>query len=258
MKTVLLAGGFGTRLSEESHLRPKPMVEIGDYPILWHIMKGYTHYGYDDFIICCGYKGYMIKEYFASYYLRHSDLIFDFKDGNFMKTLNHIGEHWRVTLVDTGLKTMTGGRLKRVRDYIQNETFLFTYGDGVSDLDINELVRFHKSHGKLATLTAVRAPQRYGVLHIEAETSQIHSFREKNKLDHAWINGGFMVLEPRVLDYIEGDHTSFEQEPLERLAQEGQLMAYKHEGFWQCMDTKYDKDNLEHLWNSNSARWKTW
>ena len=254
MKTVILAGGFGTRISEESHL--KPMIGIGDKPILWHIMKEYSQRGFQDFIICLGYKGYVIKEFFADYYLHTSDVTFDLCN-NEMTVHNNHSEPWKVTLVETGLKTMTGGRIKRIKDYIGNEPFMLTYGDGVSDIDMNDLIRFHKSHGKIATITSVNVGQRFGVLDI-SENNQIMSFREKDQMDGSYINAGYMVLNPEVFDYIEGDETSFEKEPLEKLAKEGQLMAYKYHGFWKCMDTQRDKMQLEALWESGNAPWKVW
>lgn len=257
MKVVILAGGYGTRISEESHLRPKPMIEIGGYPILWHIMKIYSYYGFNEFIICCGYKGYMIKEYFADYYLHRSDITFDFANNNEMIIHNNVAEPWKVTLIDTGLDTMTGGRLKRIQKYIGNEQFMLTYGDGVSDVDISRLVEFHNKNKKIATLTAIQPGGRFGVLDI-GENNEISSFSEKSKEDGGWINGGFMVLEPEVFDYIEGDETYFEREPLENLAKEGQLSAYQHDGFWQCMDTQRDKNLLEELWKNNEAKWKVW
>ncbi len=258
MKTVILAGGLGTRISEESHLRPKPMIEIGGQPILWHIMKIYSHYGYNDFVICLGYKGHMIKAYFADYYLHTSDITFDFRHNNDMIVHNNIAEPWRVTLVDTGLNTQTGGRLARVQDYIGDEPFMLTYGDGVSDVNVNELVKFHQTHGKLATMTAIQPGGRFGVLDID-ESSTITSFREKAKEDGGWINGGFMVLEPGVFDYVTTDENCiFEQEPLRKLSQDGQLAAYKHDGFWQCMDTQRDKHLLEERWQTGHSPWKVW
>ena len=256
MKTVILAGGFGTRISEESHLKPKPMIGIGDKPILWHIMKEYSQRGFQDFIICLGYKGYVIKEFFADYYLHTSDVTFDLCN-NEMTVHNNHSEPWKVTLVETGLKTMTGGRIKRIKDYIGNEPFMLTYGDGVSDIDMNDLIRFHQSHGKIATVTSVNVGQRFGVLDI-SENNQIMSFREKDQMDGSYINAGYMVLNPEVFDYIEGDETTFEKEPLEKLAKEGQLMAYKYHGFWKCMDTQRDKMQLEALWESGNAPWKVW
>ena len=257
MKVVLLAGGLGTRISEESHLRPKPMIEIGGAPILWHIMKSYSHFGYNEFIICCGYKGYMIKEYFADYYLHRSDITFDFSCANQMIVHSNVAEPWKVTLVDTGLNTMTGGRIKRVQKYIGDETFMLTYGDGVCDVDVNKLVEFHKTHGKTATLTAISVGQRFGVLDIEDDNT-INAFREKDDTDGGMINGGFMVLEPKIFDYLEGDSTIFEKTPLETVARLGELKAYKHEGFWQCMDTQRDKDLLERLLAEGKAPWVKW
>ena len=258
MKTIILAGGLGTRISEESHLRPKPMIEIGGQPILWHIMKIYSHYGYNDFIICLGYKGYVIKEYFADYYLHTSDITFDFRHGNEMTVHNNVAEPWKVTLVDTGLHTQTGGRLARVRDYIGNKPFMLTYGDGVSDVNISELVQFHQSHGRLATMTAIQPGGRFGVLDI-AEDAAITSFREKAKEDGGWINGGFMVLEPGVFDYVTSEEDCvFEQAPLRGLSSDGQLAAYKHNGFWQCMDTQRDKCVLEKMIEENRAAWMSW
>lgn len=258
MKVVILAGGFGTRISEESHLKPKPMIEIGEKPILWHIMKGYSHYGYNEFIICCGYKQHMIKEYFADYYLYNGDVTFDFSHENNMTIHNNVSEPWKVTLVDTGLNTMTGGRLKRIRDYVGNEAFLMTYGDGVSDIDINKLVRFHEAKGQIATLTAVHVGQRFGVIDIERESGTIRAFREKSNADGSRISAGFMVLEPEVFDYIDSDSTVFEKEPLRRLAEDNQLNAYKHDGFWQCMDTQREKETLEKMWAAGNAPWKVW
>ncbi|MBD9296224.1 MAG: glucose-1-phosphate cytidylyltransferase [Megamonas funiformis] len=257
MKTIILAGGFGTRISEESHLCPKPMIEIGEKPILWHIMKLYSFYGCNDFIICAGYKQHMIKQYFAEYYLHQSDITFDFTDENKMIVHNNVAEPWRVTIVDTGLNTMTGGRIKRVEKYVGGETFMLTYGDGVSNVNINELIKYHKQHGKIATLTTVNVGQRFGVLGIR-ENNEINSFREKNDLDGSMINAGYMVLEPKIFDYIKDDTTVFEKEPLETIAKQGQLMAYKHDGFWQCMDTQRDKFNLEKQWNEGKALWKVW
>lgn len=258
MKVVILAGGFGTRISEESHLRPKPMIEIGEKPILWHIMKEYSHYGHNEFIICCGYKQHMIKEYFADYYLYNSDVTFDFADDNKMIVHNNVAEPWKVTLVDTGLNTMTGGRIKRIQKYVGNEPFLMTYGDGVSNIDINESIEFHKQNGKIATLTAVHVGQRFGVLDIDREDKSIKAFREKSEEDGSRINAGYMILEPQIFDYIEGDSTVFEQEPLKNLAKDNQLDAYKHNGFWQCMDTKREMEQLEAMWQSGQAPWKVW
>jgi glucose-1-phosphate cytidylyltransferase len=258
MKVVILAGGYGTRISEESHLRPKPMIEIGGNPILWHIMKCYSHYGFNEFIICCGYKGYMIKEYFADYYLHRSDITFDFTENNKMTVHSNVAEPWKVTLVDTGIDTMTGGRLKRVQKYIGDETFMLTYGDGVSDINIAKLLEFHKQNNKIATLTAIQPGGRFGVLAIDDDNTTIMSFAEKSKEDGGWINAGFMVLEPRIFDYIKGDNTFLEKEPLEGLAKDKMLNAYKYNGFWQCMDTQRDKSLLEQLWSENNAKWKVW
>ncbi len=257
MKVVILAGGFGTRIMEESHLKPKPMIEVGDSPILWHIMKYYSSYGFDEFIICCGYKGYVIKEYFADYYLHRSDVTFDFSAENRMTIHNNVAEPWKVTVVDTGYDTMTGGRIKRIAPYVGGEPFLMTYGDGLSDVDLKALLAFHQEHGKFATLTAIQPGGRFGVLDID-ETQSVQRFAEKAREDGGWINGGFMVLEPEVFSYIEGDATFFEREPLERLAKDGQLSAYKHDGFWKCMDTLRDKESLDFLWNSGQAAWKRW
>lgn len=256
MKAVILAGGLGTRLGEETSSRPKPMVEIGGKPILWHIMKIYSSYGINDFVICCGYKGYVIKEYFANYFLHMSDVTFNMHD-NGMEVHNKRAEPWSVTLVDTGDHSMTGGRLRRIRDYVKHEeAFCFTYGDGVGDVDIAETIRFHKSHGKAATLTATYPPGRFGALDIRQ--GQVITFKEKPKGDGAMINGGFFVLNPKVLDYLTDDSTIWEQEPLNNLASDGQLMAYEHHGFWQPMDTPRDKKHLEELWERGGAPWKTW
>jgi glucose-1-phosphate cytidylyltransferase len=255
MKAIILAGGLGTRISEETHLKPKPMVEIGGRPILWHIMKLYSAHGVHDFIICCGYKGYMIKEYFANYFLHMSDVTFDMAN-NTMEVHERKAEPWRVTLVDTGEQTMTGGRLKRVRDYVGDQDFCFTYGDGLADVDITRLIAFHREHGKLATLTATQPPGRFGALSLH--DSLITSFQEKPDGDGAWINGGFFVLSPVVIDYIDDDETVWERQPMERLAQEGQFAAFRHEGFWQPMDTLRDKALLEDLWQSGRAPWKIW
>lgn len=259
MKVVILAGGYGTRISEESYLRPKPMIEIGGQPILWHIMKIYSHYGYNDFIICCGYKGQMIKEYFANYFLYASDVTFDFSDNNRTIIHNNVAEPWRVTLIDTGLDTMTGGRIARIKPYItQGESFMLTYGDGVCDVDIEKLADFHKSHGKKATITAVQPGGRFGALDIN-EGDAIKSFMEKPKGDGAFVNGGFMVLDYSVFDYIKnGDCEVFEKAPLEDLAKDGELMAYKHTGFWQPMDTLRDKELLEGVLKSGNAPWVKW
>ena len=257
MKVVILAGGLGTRISEESHLKPKPMIEIGNAPILWHIMKNYAHYGFNEFVICCGYKSYVIKEYFASYYLHRCDVTFDFSDENSMIVHKDQSENWKVTLVDTGLNTMTGGRIKRIKQYIGDEPFMMTYGDGVSDINLKDLLGFHKSHGKVLTLTAVNMEQRFGVLDIEPD-GKITSFREKFISDGNKINAGFMVMQPEIFDYLSGDETIFEKSPLEQLAAEGNLMAWNHDGFWQCMDTQRDKEKLEDLWESGKAPWKLW
>lgn len=257
MKVVILAGGYGTRISEESMTRPKPMIEINGDPILWHIMKEYSHYGFNEFIICSGYKQHIIKEFFANYYLHHSDITFDFSAENSMTVHNNVVEPWKVTIVDTGLNTLTGGRIKRVRKYIGEQPFLLTYGDGVCDVNITDVVAFHKRHGRLATMTAVQPGGRFGTLEIDGN-GVIEQFAEKRKEDGGWINGGYMVLEPQVFDYIEGDSTTFEREPLEKLSEEGQLIAYKYNGFWQCMDTMKDKMYLEELLEENKAPWKVW
>lgn len=257
MKAVILAGGLGTRITEETHLKPKPMIEIGGKPILWHIMKLYSAHGVNDFIICCGYRGYVIKEYFANYFLHMSDVTFDMTK-NKMEVHHQYAEPWKVTLVDTGEDTLTGGRLKRVGRYLDGEEpFCFTYGDGVGDVDITQLIEFHKSNGSLATLTATNPPARFGVLEIGLD-HKIHSFKEKPVSEDGLINGGFFVLSPKVLDLIEGDSTIWERQPLERLAAMGQLAAYRHEGFWQPMDTLRDKNYLEELWATSNAPWKVW
>ena len=257
MKVVLLAGGFGTRISEESHLRPKPMIEIGGKPILWHIMKYYSSFGFNEFIICCGYKQHVIKEWFANYYLHNSDITLDFTKGNEMTVHNNVAEPWKVTMIDTGLNTMTGGRIKRIQPYVGNEPFMLTYGDGVSNVDLNALVKFHQEHGKIATMTAVNVGQQFGVLEIDKDGT-INKFREKNDSDGGVINAGYMVLNPEIFDYIDGDDQPLEREPFERLAADGQMMGYIHEGFWSCMDTLRDKNRLEALWESGKAPWKTW
>jgi glucose-1-phosphate cytidylyltransferase len=257
MKAVILAGGLGTRLSEETAVRPKPMVEVGGKPILWHIMKIYSAHGIRDFIICCGYKGYVIKEFFANYLLHTSDVTFDVKR-NTMEIHKSGAEEWRVTLIDTGDATMTGGRIKRISDHIGNETFCMTYGDGVSDVNIKELIVFHRTQGTYATLTAVQPPGRFGAFTLSYSKNKIDHFREKPKGDDAWINGGFFVLEPNSIEYIKNDATVWEQEPLSRLAQDGMLSAFKHEGFWQSMDTLRDKNVLEGLWQSGMAPWRVW
>lgn len=257
MKTVILAGGLGTRFSEESGYKPKPMIEIGGMPILWHIMKIYSYYGVSEFIICAGYKQHIIKKWFADYSLHTSDITFDFTEENKMLIHNRHSEPWRVTVVDTGLDTMTGGRIKRVQSYVGNETFFMTYGDGVCDVDINKLWDFHKSHGKLATLTSVVLEQQKGILDIGGDNA-VRSFREKSNNDGVPINAGFMVLDSKVFDFIDGDDTIFEQKPLMELADAGELMSYSHRGFWQCMDTKREKDILEKMWNTGCAPWKKW
>jgi glucose-1-phosphate cytidylyltransferase len=256
MKAVILAGGLGTRISEETHLKPKPMVEIGGKPILWHILKTYSHYGINDFIICCGYKGYVIKEYFANYFLHMTDVTFHMML-NSMEVHNKKVEPWQVTLVDTGDFSMTGGRLRRVREFIGDETFCFTYGDGVADVDINTLIEFHHQQGRQCTLTAVQPPGRYGALQLE-QGGAVNGFQEKPEGDGGWINGGFFVLEPEVIDRIDGDATVWEQEPLRGLAHDGQLSAYLHRGFWQPMDTLRDRNLLENLWSTGQAPWKVW
>ena len=257
MKAVILAGGYGSRLSEETSVRPKPMVEIGGRPILWHVMKIYYAYGINDFIICCGYKGHIIKEYFANYFLHSSDVTFDLQNNR--TTVHKNGaEPWRVTLVDTGENTMTGGRLKRVRGYIGDEAFCFTYGDGIGNVNIRELVGFHRRQGTLATMTGVQPPGRFGAFNIDEGETKISGFREKPEGDGAWINGGFFVLEPGVMDYVDEDSTVWEREPLQRLAQDGMLSCYKHVGFWQPMDTLRDKNVLEQLWQGGEAPWKIW
>jgi glucose-1-phosphate cytidylyltransferase len=255
MKVVILAGGMGTRISEESHLRPKPMVEIGGKPILWHIMKIYSSHGLNDFVICCGYRGYLIKEYFANYFLHMSDVTFDMVN-NRMEVLQNSAEPWRVTLVDTGEQTMTGGRLRRVRHLLGDEPFCFTYGDGVSNVDVRALVDFHRAQNRLATLTAVQPPGRFGALDISE--NRITRFEEKPLGDTSWINGGFFVLSPKAVDYIEGDSSVWEREPMERLAREGQLSAFLHRGFWHPMDTLRDRVHLEEMWNSGNPPWKVW
>lgn len=256
MKVVILAGGLGTRLSEETDLKPKPMVEVGGKPILWHIMKIYSHYGLNDFIICLGYKGYIIKEYFANYFLHQSDVTIDIRD-NKMEIHDSKAEAWKVTLVNTGLETMTGGRVKRIKPYVGSETFMLTYGDGVADINIQDLINFHKTHGKIATITASQLGGRFGALNL-LEGNLVDVFKEKPKGDMSWVNAGFFVLEPKVFDYIKGDDTFFEKEPLENLARDRQLVAYKHSGFWQPMDTIRDKSHLETLWQSGKAKWKVW
>lgn len=259
MKVVILAGGKGTRISEESMAKPKPMIEIGGNPILWHIMKIYSSYGFNDFIICCGYKGYIIKEYFADYYLHMSDVTFDFKDENKMQIHNNVAEPWRVTLIDTGLDTMTGGRIKRIQKYIpEDETFLLTYGDGVSDVDINSLIDFHKEKKTIATMTIIQPDGRYGSVDVTPSSGLVNRFVEKPVGDGGWVNGGFFVLNYDVFKYLEEDTTVFEKEPLEHLAELGQLSAYRHTGYWQSMDSMRDKNVLEDTWKSEKAPWKRW
>ena len=258
MKVVILAGGFGTRISEESHLKPKPMVEIGGMPILWHIMKYYSSYGFNEFVICAGYKQHVIKDFFNDYFLHTSDVTFDFTNStDKLKVHRTYTEKWKITVADTGLNTMTGGRIKRIKKYLGDEPFLLTYGDGVSNVDIASLVEFHKAHGKLATMTVVNAGQRFGIIKMGKE-NQVSSFREKKDIDGHPINGGFMILDPKVIDYIEGDSTVFEKAPLENLSKDGELMAFKHDGFWQCMDTLRDKEMLEKMWMNGEAPWKRW
>lgn len=257
MKTVILAGGFGTRISEESTIKPKPMIDIGHRPILWHIMKIYAAHGINDFVICCGYKGWVIKEYFSRYFLNNSDVTFDLRNDRMIVHQTE-SEPWQVTVVDTGEKTMTGGRIRRVRSYVGDETFCLTYGDGVSDVDIGKLVAFHRAQGRLATLTATQPAGRFGAFTLKEDETTVHGFKEKPKGDGAWVNGGFFVCEPGVFDFIEGDSTVWEQGPMERLSQEGQLAAYRHPGFWQPMDTLRDKMLLEQLWTSGKAPWKVW
>lgn len=254
---VILAGGFGTRISEESHLKPKPMIEIGEQPILWHIMKQYSHFGFNDFVICLGYKAYAIKQYFADYFLHTSNVTFDLMR-NKMEVHDNFSEPWKVTLIDTGMHTMTGGRIKRIQPYIGDETFMLTYGDGVSNVDIRRLVDFHHSHGKIGTVTTINVGQRFGVLDID-EFGKVRSFREKNDHDGSMINAGFMVFKPQIFDYIRsGDETIFEKQPLEDLATDGELMSLSHHDFWQCMDTQRDKMKLESLWQSGQAPWRVW
>lgn len=256
MKAVILAGGLGTRISEETHLRPKPMIEVGGKPILWHIMKMYSSYGVNDFVICCGYRGYVIKEYFANYFLHMSDVTFDMTQNN-MEVHQRNAEPWKVTLIDTGEDTLTGGRLKRVAEYVKDESaFCFTYGDGVSDIDIGELIQFHKRHGKLATVTAVQPPGRYGAL--DRLGDQVIGFTEKPRGEGGFINGGFFVLSPKCLELVKNDKSTWETEPLVELSKQGNLMAYEHHGFWQAMDTLRDKVHLEELWATGKAPWKNW
>lgn len=257
MKVVILAGGFGTRISEESHLKPKPMIEIGEMPILWHIMKTYSHYGFNEFIICAGYKQHVIKEWFSDYFLHTSDITFDFTNGNELIVHNKSAEPWKVTVVDTGLKTMTGGRIKRIRNYIGDETFMLTYGDAVGDINISELLDYHRKHKKTGTISVYNFGQNKGVLEIRKD-GLVKAFREKSDLDGDLINIGFMVMEPEIFDRIEGDETVFEKEPLASLVSEGELISYTHRGFWQCMDTLREKQYLEKLWDSGKAPWKVW
>jgi len=255
MKAVILAGGFGSRISEETHLKPKPLIEIGGMPILWHILKTYSAYGINEFVICCGYKGYLVKEYFANYFLHMSDVTFEMKN-NKMQVHHKFVEPWTVTVIDTGLETMTGGRLKKAKEYVESDTFCFTYGDGLCDINISNLIKFHESKKTIATITAVQPPGRFGLL--ELREDKISKFMEKPAGDGNWINGGYFVLEPKVFDYIKGDLTVWEHEPLEKLAREDQLSAYKHRSFWYPLDTLRDKNNLENLWNSGKAPWKVW
>ncbi len=257
MKVVILAGGYGTRISEESQFKPKPMLEIGGKPILWHIMKEYSHYGFNEFVICAGYKQHVIKEWFADYYLHNSDITFDFTRNNEMIVHNNVAEPWKVTIVDTGLNTMTGGRVKRIRSYLEDETFFLTYGDAVADVDIRHLFQYHQSHGKCVTLTTVSIAQQKGVLDINKDNT-ITAFREKDDEDGTLINGGFMVCNQGIFDYLEDDSTILEQGPMRALAFRGELKSYYHDGFWQCMDTKREKDKLENLWDSGNAPWKVW
>lgn len=257
MKVVIFAGGLGTRISEESHLRPKPMIEIGDRPILWHIMKIYSHYGFNEFVICLGYKGNLIKEFFADYYLYMSNVTFDFSNNDIIYH-NNIAEPWKVTLVDTGLYTQTGGRLARVREYLGDEPFMLTYGDGVSDVNIQALKEFHESHGKIATITAVQPGGRFGVLDMDDDDTLVHSFQEKPPSEQGWINGGFMVLQPEIFDFLGGDDCILEQSAMQELCRREQLIAYRHTGFWKCMDTQRDKNLLEKDWASEAPPWKLW
>lgn len=257
MKVVILAGGFGTRISEESHLRPKPMIEIGGKPILWHIMKLYGYYGFNEFVICAGYKQQVIKEWFANYFIHNCDVTFDFTENEKIVIHNNISEPWKVTVVDTGLHTMTGGRVKRVKEYLGNEPFFLTYGDGVSDINISDLLAFHQSHGKLATITAIQPEGRFGIIETDSQ-DVINSFREKKQSDNGWINGGFMVFNAEVIDYIADDQSILEKQPFQKLVEDRQLVSRKHHGYWQCMDTLRDKEKLEQLWESGAAPWKVW
>lgn len=257
MKTVILAGGLGTRIAEESHLRPKPMVEIGEQPILWHIMKYYSYYGHNEFIICCGYMGHMIKKYFADYYLHRSDITFDFTDSNKMTVHSHVAEPWKVTLVDTGQRTMTGGRIRRIRRYVNQEPFFMTYGDGVSNIDLDELLNFHKLSDSSVTISAVQPGGRFGVLDFDKHNN-LKGFREKANEDGGWINAGFMVMEPDIFEYLDGDECILEENPFRRLSQNGKMAAYRHYGYWQCMDTQRDRGFLEKRWQSGNAPWRVW
>lgn len=256
MKTVILAGGFGTRINEESALRPKPMITVGDQPILWHILKGYSKQGFDDFIICLGYKQYVIKEYFANYYLHTSDVTFDLANNSMSVNHSHT-EKWKVVLADTGLNTMTGGRIKRIREYIGDKMFMVTYGDGVSDVDIKSLVEYHKSHGKIATISCSNIGQKFGILDVDS-SGKVHSFREKSNGDGSFVNIGYMVFEPQIFERIDNDRTVLEKDVLEQLASDGELMSYHHKGFWQCMDTLRDKQRLDAMWKEGNAPWKIW
>lgn len=259
MKVVILAGGLGTRISEESHLRPKPMIEIGGFPILWHIMKHYSHYGFNEFVICCGYKGYMVKEYFADYYLYTSDITLDFANGNSMTVHSNVSEPWKVTMIDTGLTTQTGGRLARVRSYLNDEPFFLTYGDGVSDIDLHELLAHHRRLGRVATLSAVQPGGRFGSLKIHHDKDLVSGFREKSKEDGGWVNAGFMVMQPGVFPFLAGgDGCILEGAPLETMSAKEQLAVYRHDGFWRCMDTQRDRHELDDLWNGGRAPWKIW
>jgi len=257
MKTVILAGGLGTRIAEENNLRPKPMVEIGGQPILWHIMKYYSHFGFNEFIICCGFMGHMIKEYFADYYLHRSDITFDFNVGNKMTVHSNVAEPWRVTLVDTGAKSQTGGRVRRIRDYVKDEPFLLTYGDGVSDIDLHRLIEYHKSQDTVITISAVQPGGRFGLIDF-GKHDKVCGFREKSKEDGGWINAGFMVMESGIFDFLTDDNCILEAGPFNRLSQEGKMSAYKHYGYWQCMDTQRDRGVLEQRWKNGNAPWKVW
>jgi glucose-1-phosphate cytidylyltransferase len=258
VKVVILAGGMGTRISEESHLKPKPMIEIGGFPILWHIMKIYSAQGFNDFIICCGYKGHMIKEYFANYFLHRSDVTYDFSTSNSLTVHNSVAEPWKVTLAHTGRNAMTGGRIKRIKPYVEGERFMLTYGDGVSDVSLPDVVAQHEKSGKTVTMTATLPGGRFGILEIDNEGTSVVGFQEKAQETNSWINAGFMIMEPDVFNYLEGDHTILERDPLEQLSREGRLGVYKHHGFWQCMDTQRDRQLLEDLWAGGRAPWKLW